>query len=85
MKSFGIGLAILLAGAAIWVEAYALRLFTEFAESFGQTPTPIAAPGIWERLIPTYPYICLGVMAFGVLWYWIVEPTLYFRRRKEGK
>lgn len=86
MKSFGIGLGILLAGAALGAELYALKLFTElagsFGKAFGQTPTPIAEPSIWERLIPVYPYICIGIMAFAVVWYWIVEPILYFRRRK---
>ena len=77
MKLFGIGLAILVAGAALYIETMYLSMF---AKSFAETTQ---APTILERLLFVSPYISIAIMAFGVLWYWIVEPILYFRRRKE--
>jgi len=82
MKLFGIGFAILVGGAALYAEAMVLKEFSNFAEdlskSFGKSPL------ITPTIIEVFPYICLAIMAFGVVWYWIVEPILYFRRRKES-
>lgn len=80
MKSFGIGLAILVAGTALYIECYLLSKVGELAQALTETMQDLT---IGERLLLVSPYICLGIMAFGVVWFWIVEPILYFRRRKE--
>lgn len=75
MKLFGIGLALLVAGAALFIETTIIK---DFYEAFA--PSELA---ISERLLLVTPYISIAIMALGVLWYWIVEPILYFRRRRE--
>ena len=78
MRLFGIGLAILLAGAALYIE-------TSFVNMLGEafSHSTLVAPTILDTLWSAGPYISIGIMAFGVLWYWIFEPIIYHTRPKE--
>lgn len=99
MKSFGIGLAILVGSFASFMLTNALKkaadaitgisAFLQKLAEAGMVPEGITIPkdlgpevvsaamGIPKGIVDVAPYICLGIMAFGVLWFWLVEPMLY--------
>ncbi len=99
MKSFGIGLALLVGGFASYFLTNALKKTTAVIEKIGEflqtlaqagfLPEGVTLPeefgpetvskivGIPLSLINVAPYICLGIMAFGVAWFWLIEPLLY--------
>lgn len=33
--------------------------------------------GIPQSVLNVAPYICLGIMVFGVAWFWLIEPIFY--------
>jgi len=78
MRLFGIGLAIVLAGAALYIETS----FVNMLDGVFSHDT-LVAPTILDRLLSAGPYICIGIMTFGILWYWILEPILYHTRPRE--
>jgi len=82
MKSFGIGLAMLVAGATLLIEASVLRGLIELGWSFTITfgGGVLQINSINETLVSVAPYVCIGIMAFGVVWYWILEPVLHISR-----
>ncbi|GEM_PF-3510661 len=99
MKSFSIGLALLVGGFASYFLTTALKKaadaietigkFLQFLAGAGILPESVTLPeefkpemvsaviGIPQSLINIAPYICIGIMAFGVGWFWIIEPLLY--------
>lgn len=95
MKSFGIGLALLVAGFASYMftaflksMASVFQNMTDFLkqlEQAGAFPQGVTLPqdfgalsiGIPQNLLNILPYISIGIMAFGVGWFWIIEPMLY--------
>lgn len=88
MKSFGIGLALLAGGFAAYVATILLNLSITFMKAFPEPPSqpvPWWAQGIWSGILLRTPYICIGIMVFGVVWYWIVEPILYLKRQGREK
>jgi hypothetical protein len=95
MRSFGIGLALLVAGFASYVLSAFLKSMTtvfenmtgflEQLEGAGAFPAGVTLPenlgtlsiGIPQDLLNILPYLSIGIMAFGVGWFWIIEPMLY--------
>lgn len=95
MKSFGIGLALLVAGFASYMLSAFLKSmasvfknmadFLKQLEQAGAFPQGVTLPqnlgnlsiGIPQDILNIIPYVSIGVMAFGVGWFWIIEPMLH--------
>lgn len=86
MKSFAIGLALLASGFAAYVLtsalksiASALTALSAFLQQGQALPEGwgTLAVGIPQSVLNVAPYICLGIMVFGVAWFWLIEPLLY--------
>lgn len=71
MKSFGMGLALLIAGAVLAI------VTSMMPEVLPETYAPWWLDGAWGDILGAGPYIGIGVMVLGVVWYWIMEPVLY--------
>jgi len=94
MKSFGIGLALLVAGFASYALSSFLKSmasvlknmadFLKQLEEAGAFPQGVTLPqnlgtlsiGIPQDILNILPYVSIGIMAFGVGWFWIIEPML---------
>jgi len=95
MKSFGIGLALLVAGFATYMTSAFIKSmatlttnltdFLQQLEQAGAFPEGVTLPadlgtlslGIPQDILNVVPYVAIGVMAFGVGWFWIIEPILH--------
>jgi hypothetical protein len=94
MKSFAIGLALLISGFALYSISSAVNSLSSFASGSvlifqkmaeaGTLPAGVALPtglasaslGIPKDIMDMVPYLAIAVMAFGVLWFWVIEPLL---------
>ena len=107
MKSFGIGLALLIGGFASYFLTSALKKaaanietigrFLQSLQAAGALPEGVTLPeefgpelvskavGIPLGLIDVAPYICIGIMAFGVAWFWMIEPILHLATPPKGE
>lgn len=95
MKSFALGLALLISGFTLYMVSTAIKnigiffqnvnyILQKLAEA-GVIPANITVPaglgtlsvGIPQGILNIVPYLALGVMAFGIGWFWLIEPVLY--------
>lgn len=87
MKSFAIGLALLVSGFAAYVLTSALKsvasalkalsAFLQQGEALPEGWGTLTVGGIPQGVLNVAPYICLGIVVFGVAWFWLIEPVLY--------
>lgn len=95
MKSFALGLALLVAGFTSYVVSTATKNITIVFKNIGDFLQQLAEAGVFpqnvtlpeglgmlsigipQNILNIVPYVSLGVMAFGVGWFWIIEPMLY--------
>lgn len=68
MKTFGIGLALLAAGFALFVNQAAFAAFLAGMD-LGDSAN------IWKDV---FQYTSIAIMVFGPVWYWILAPLLKF-------
>jgi len=68
MKTFGIGLALLAGGFALYLLQANFAAFIKGLD--------IGEAGV--MISENFSWLAIGVMVLGIVWYWIVSPLLYF-------
>ena len=79
MKSFGIGLALLVGGWVLYIQSGIIgALGKDISQNLPAPVIPLPPTDILS-------YVGFGIMLFGFLWYWIIEPISHSTRPRQSK